>query len=95
MTDADGFILDPPPQDATNIVPGMAIHGAEGMDVVVIDFAARRTWRSFFGRAIVYAWSAGSATASYPPHSPIIVIVVARRREFPCMCTTRIGLKEN
>jgi hypothetical protein len=28
-----------------------------------------------------------------PSLSPIIVIVVARRREFPCMCTTRIELE--
>jgi len=47
MTGAGGFNLDPAPQDSTNIVPGMAVHGAEGMDVVVIDFAvASAAWEA-------------------------------------------------
>jgi hypothetical protein len=47
MTGAGGFNLDPQPQDPTNIVPAMAIHGAEGMDVVVIDFAvASAAWEA-------------------------------------------------
>jgi hypothetical protein len=47
MTGAGGFNLDPAPQDASNVVPGMAIHGAEGMDVVVIDFAvASAAWEA-------------------------------------------------
>ncbi len=47
MTGAGGFNLNPPPQDTSNIVPGMAIHGAEGMDVVVIDFAvASAAWEA-------------------------------------------------
>jgi poly(3-hydroxybutyrate) depolymerase len=47
MDGAGGFNLDPPPQDATNTVPALAIHGAEGMDVVVIDFAvASAAWEA-------------------------------------------------
>jgi poly(3-hydroxybutyrate) depolymerase len=47
MTGAGGFNLDPAPQDATHVTPGMAIHGAQGVDVVGLDFAvASAAWEA-------------------------------------------------
>jgi hypothetical protein len=42
-----GIIIAPPVQDATNVPAAMAIHGAPGSDVVVIDFAnASAAWEA-------------------------------------------------
>jgi poly(3-hydroxybutyrate) depolymerase len=49
LTGFNGFYEDPTtaPQDPSNVVPAMAIHGAEGVDVVGIDFAvASAAWES-------------------------------------------------
>jgi hypothetical protein len=46
---AGGFYLDPTtmPQDPSNVPSAMAIHGAEGVDVVVLDFAvASAAWEA-------------------------------------------------
>src|SRR5579863_1580260 len=39
LTGLGGFYEDPPPQDTSNTPAAMAIHGAPGLDVVVLDFA--------------------------------------------------------
>ncbi len=39
LTGLGGFYEDPAPQDPSNVPAAMAIHGAPGVDVVVLDFA--------------------------------------------------------
>jgi poly(3-hydroxybutyrate) depolymerase len=76
LTGAGGFNLDPPPQDSTHVVPSMAIHGAPGADVVVIDFAqASSQWEADLAKRGGFSLdcNTGGGHVSGPPQiSPAI-----------------------